>query len=76
MARATEFVQFDLELLAPVGEVRARAMFGGFGNYRKDTMFTIAVDDRLHFNTDDASRRKFSGLDLGARTYDARAGWG
>ena len=47
MARHSEFVEFVLELLTPVGAVRARAMFGGFGIYRGDTFFAIIVDDKL-----------------------------
>ncbi len=31
MARRSEFVTYLLEQLAPLGDVRARAMFGGFG---------------------------------------------
>ena len=68
----TEFVRLVLELLAPVGEVRARAMFGGYGVYQRETVFAIIVDDRLYFKTDDATRRKFSKLGLDAFTYVAR----
>ena len=72
MSRSTEFVRFVLELLAPVGDVRARAMFDGFGIYQGMTVFAIIVDDRLYFKTDDATRRKFSKLGLGPLTYAAR----
>ena len=57
--------------MAPVGEVRARAMFGGFGIYQRDTIFAIVVDDRLYFRTGDVSRRKFEALGLGPFTYVA-----
>ena len=72
MARQSEFVQFVLELLAPVGGVRARAMFGGFGIYQRDTIFAIVVDDRLYFRVDDATRPKFTALGLNPFTYVAR----
>ena len=72
MARLSEFVQFMLELMAPVGEVRARAMFGGFGIYQRDTIFAIVVDDRLYFRVDDATRPKFAALGLNPFTYVAR----
>ena len=68
----TEFVRLVLELLAPVGEVRARAMFGGFGIYQRETIFAIVVDDTLYFKTDAATGRKFSKLGLGPFTYVAR----
>lgn len=72
MAQPSEFVRFVLELLAPLGEVRARAMFGGFGIYRVTTMFAIVVDDRLYFKTDGASGRRYSELGLCPFTYVAR----
>ncbi len=72
MARHSEFVQFVLELMTPVGEVRARAMFGGYGIYREDIMFAIIVDDRLYFKADSATHRKFTARNLGQFTYVAR----
>jgi DNA transformation protein len=72
MAARTEFVRFVLDLLDPVGEIRARAMFGGFGIYQRETIFAIIVGDRLYFKTDDATRRSFTKLGLGPFTYTAR----
>ena len=68
----TEFVRLVLELLAPVGEVRSRAMFGGFGIYQRETFFAIVVDDRLYFKTDAAAARKYAALGLEPFTYTAR----
>jgi len=72
MARQSEFVDFVIELLAPIGEVRARAMFGGHGIYQRDTMFAIIVDDQLYFKADNATRNKFTALGLKPFTYAAR----
>ncbi len=72
MARHSEFVEFVLELLAPVGAVRARAMFGGFGVYRGDTFFAIIVDDKLYFKTDQVTCREFTARGLSPFTYTAR----
>ena len=72
MARPTEFVKFVLDLLAPVGEVRARAMFGGCGVYQRDTIFAIIVGDRLYFRTDGVTSQKFLKLGLSPFTYVAR----
>ena len=72
MARPSEFVQFVLELMAPAGNVRARAMFGGHGIYREDIMFAIIVDDRLYFKADSATYRKFTKRNLNQFTYVAR----
>lgn len=72
MARHSEFVEFVLELLAPIGAVRARAMFGGFGIYRDDTFFAIIVDDKLYFKADHVTCREFTARGLSPFTYVAR----
>jgi len=72
MARHSEFVEFVLELLTPIGAVRARAMFGGFGIYRGDTFFAIIVDDKLYFKTDHVTCREFTARGLSPFTYTAR----
>ena len=72
MARHSEFVEFVLEQLVPVGMVRARAMFGGFGIYLGNTIFAIVVDDRLYFKADGATCHAFSAHGLNPFTYVAR----
>jgi DNA transformation protein len=72
MARHSDFIDFVLEQLAPLGSVRARAMFGGFSIYRGDTVFAIVLDDRLYLKTNDATRPEFEARGLGQFTYNAR----
>ena len=72
MARHSEFVEFVLELLTPIGAVRARAMFGGFGIYRGDTFFAIIVDDKLYFKADHVTCREFTARGLSPFAYTAR----
>jgi DNA transformation protein len=72
MARHSEFVKFVLELLAPLGAVRARAMFGGVGIYRGDSFFAIIVEDKLFFKTDHVTRGEFTVRGLSPFTYTAR----
>lgn len=72
MPRSREFVEFVLEQMAPLGRVRARAMFGGFGIYRDEHIFAIIVDDRLYFKTDAATRAEFQAKGLGPFTYIMR----
>ena len=73
MARNSEFVEFVLELLAPLGAVRARAMFGGVGIYQGDSFFAIVVDDKLYFKTDHVTRGEFTVRGLSPFTYTARS---
>jgi DNA transformation protein len=61
MAKAPDpFVTFVLDQLAPLGPVRAKAMFGGWGLYHGDRMFAIIVFDRLWLKVDAASRERFA----------------
>ena len=72
MARQSEFVDFVIELLALISEVRVRAMFGGYGIYQRDTMFAIIVDDQLYFKADAVSCGEFTEQGLRPFTYSAR----
>jgi len=53
------FVSHCLELLAPLGVVRARRMFGGHGLYVDDIFVALIADERLYLKTDDGSRAAF-----------------
>jgi len=72
MARHSEFVEFVIEQLAPYGECRARAMFGGYGIYQRDTMFAIIVDEQLYFKADAITRDEFAERGLNPFTYASR----
>ncbi len=72
MANSPDFVALALELLAGVGPVDARAMFGGHGVYAQGVMFGLLDDDELFLKTDEVSRPRF--VDAGCRqwTYVAK----
>jgi len=53
------FVTFVLDLLAPLGPVDARAMFGGHGLYARGVMFGLLDGDELFLKTDGESRPRF-----------------
>jgi DNA transformation protein len=48
-----------LELLAPLGAVRARRMFGGHGLYCDELFFALIASDRLYLKADAQSRPTF-----------------
>ena len=48
MARSSEFVDFVLESLEPLGGVSARRMFGGRGIYKDGVMFALIAYDQLY----------------------------
>ncbi|HWQ93990.1 MAG TPA: TfoX/Sxy family protein [Gammaproteobacteria bacterium] len=72
MTQRSEFVEFVIEHMAPLGRVRARAMFGGHGIYQDDCMFAIIADDRLYFKADFTTRAEFEAKGLSPFTYIAR----
>jgi len=59
MARQDSFVEYMLELLEPLGPVRARAMFGGWGIYSGGVMFGLIAEGRLFLKVDDVTRPVF-----------------
>jgi DNA transformation protein len=67
VANSPDFVTHALELLAGVGPVEARAMFGGHGVYAQGVMFGLLDDDELFLKTDEASRPRF--VEAGCRSW-------
>lgn len=59
MARRDEFLTHVLELLAPLGRVTARRMFGGYGLYCDGVFFSIVLDNTLYLKADERNRADF-----------------
>ena len=55
------FVDYALELLAGVGRVEARRMFGGAGLFRDGVMFALLDDDVIYVRVDDALQHAVEG---------------
>ncbi len=55
-----QFVNHCLELLAPLGAVRSRRMFGGWGLYLDELFVALIAFDRLYFKVDDSTREHFA----------------
>jgi DNA transformation protein and related proteins len=53
------FRDYVLTQLDELGDVTARAMFGGIGLYRKGVFFGIIAGDVLYFKVGEANRRDF-----------------
>ena len=65
MAKRSEYADHVCELLAPLGEVRVRAMFGGHGVYLDGLMFALIADDALYLKVDDATRGRYEARGIG-----------
>jgi len=48
------FADYVVELLAGVGRVQAKRMFGGVGLFRDGVMFGVLLNDVVYFRVDDA----------------------
>jgi DNA transformation protein len=56
-----------LDLLASVGEVTPRRMFGGTGFYKNGIMFALEAYGRLFLKTDEENRQTF--IDAGCEPF-------
>ncbi len=65
----TELIPHLLDLLQPLGAVRARRMFGGYGLYLGDLMFGLVADDTLYFKVDADSEGDYQELGLACFSY-------
>jgi len=59
MGNSRDFVEMALEVLSPLGEVSAKAMFGGHGVYLDGLMFALIAEDVLYLKADEANREMF-----------------
>lgn len=56
-----------LSLLEPLGEISARAMFGGFGVFHESAMFALIAGSGLFFKIDGTNREAYEAA--GAKAY-------
>jgi DNA transformation protein len=65
-----ELARHCLELLQPLGQVRARRMFGGHGLYVDDLFIAIIAFDRLYLKADAQTRAAFEAAGGEPFAYD------
>ena len=68
----SDFALFAADLLAPLGPVALKRMFGGAGFYLDGLMFAIVIDDTLYLCADDELRAAFTEEGTGPFTYTAK----
>jgi DNA transformation protein len=69
---SSDLVDHCLELLAPLGAVRARRMFGGHGLYCDELFFALIASDRLYLKADAQSQPAFESAGGEPFVYEAR----
>jgi len=55
MKASPEFLNFIMEKLSPIGEIKSRAMFGGYGIFYEGMMFALISEDVLYFKVNDSN---------------------
>jgi len=72
MPRKSEFVEYLAEMLQPLGEIRVKAMFGGWGFYADERFFAIVADEGFYVKVDDVSRSEFEARGLQPFRFEMR----
>ena len=70
MAVSRQFLDYILEMLAPLGPVTGRRMFGGAGIFYETLMFALIADECLYFKVDDHTRAAFVDAGCGPFLYE------
>ncbi len=52
-------MSYVVELLAPLGDVSSRSMFGGYGIFHESDMFALISGSTLYFKVDDTNRAAY-----------------
>jgi DNA transformation protein len=65
----SELIAHLLDLLQPLGEVRARRMFGGYGLYLGNRMFGLVAEGTLYLKVDADSERDYAEAGLPCFSY-------
>lgn len=65
------FVEHCSELLAPLGPVRVRRMFGGWGLYVDDLFLALIAYERLYLKADAGTRERFAAAGCEPFVYNA-----
>jgi len=72
MPQKSEFVEYLIEMLQPIGVIRVRSMFGGWGFYADERFFAIVADDGFYVKVDNVSRSEFAARGLKPFRYEVR----
>jgi len=56
MNSSKEYLEYVMEKLSPIGDVKGRAMFGGYGIFHDGSMFALISEDSLYFKVNDSNR--------------------
>ncbi len=73
MPISPEYLDYLLDLLGPLGPVRAKRMFGGAGLFLDGTMFGLIIEDVLYLKADGQTQGEFEDRGMGPFTYEKKS---
>lgn len=68
----SSYCDYLIDLFKPWVPIKIRKMFGGYGVYRGEVMFSLIADDVLYFKVDATNRRDFELAESEPFTYEAK----
>ncbi|MGB7816637.1 MAG: TfoX/Sxy family protein [Methylotenera sp.] len=74
MSPSTEFEEYVLELLEPIGSVRTSRFFGGVGITYDAVQFAMMMGNSLYFVVDESTRRKYEQVGMQSFSYMTKKG--
>jgi DNA transformation protein len=74
LAASTEFTEYILELLEPIGLVRRGRYFGGIGFSCNSVQFAMMMGSTLYFVVDEVSREKYQQAGMQPFSYLTKKG--
>ena len=72
MPEPSPFVERAVALLTPLGPVRAKSMFGGWGIFLDGVMLALIAQDALFFRVDEETKDSFEAAGSQPFVYEAR----
>lgn len=74
MAASKAFLDLIQDMLAPLGHISARRMFGGASLYCDGVLFALVDDDILYLKADASTKARYEAEGAGPFTYEGQTG--
>lgn len=72
MTISASYLEMLRDLLAPLGDLRIKKMFGGASIYVDAVIVALVADDTLYFKADARTQKRYEAEGLGPFTYEGK----
>lgn len=73
MARDEAYIEYLRELLAPLGKISNKKMFGGHGIYCDGVIMGLVIDEAFYLKVDEETRQLFTDKGCEPFTYEMKS---